>query len=70
MKDEIQKIIQWAEVRKKAYSACVKVFTADKAKARAEGKLAECDFFIEQLTLLLNTGKKNKKINYGKQEKD
>jgi len=61
MKDEIQKLIQWAEVRQKAYSACTKVFITDKAKFKAEGNLAECDFWIEQLKLLLKDESKQPK---------
>jgi len=47
MKNKIQELIKWAEVRQKAYSAAVRVFTSVKAKERAEGKLAECAFFIQ-----------------------
>jgi len=54
MKNEIQKLIKWAEVRQKAYSAMTKVMNTDRVKYKAEGRLAECAFFIRELKLLLN----------------
>ena len=54
MKDKIQKLIEMAEARKKDHSAFVRVFSASKERTKTQGCLAECTFFIEQLTLLLN----------------
>lgn len=53
MKNEIQKLIKWAEVRQKANSAMNKVCTTDKVKWQTNGRLHELAFFIEQLKLLL-----------------
>jgi len=54
MKNEIQKLITWAEVRQKANSAMNKVCTTDKVKWQTNGRLHELAFFIAQLKLLLN----------------
>lgn len=51
----IQELISWAEVKRKAYSAMVKVFPNGKARFICEGRLAELDFFIRELNLLLTT---------------
>lgn len=53
MKDKIEQLIKWAEVRRSAFTACAKVFTTDRAKFKAVGRLEEIDFFITQLKSML-----------------
>ena len=54
MKDRIQNLIAWAEVRQKAFSAMIKIFEDGRQKHKAEGHLEENAFFVRQLELLLN----------------
>lgn len=54
MKDKIQQLIQWAEVREKAFSACNKVFQTESAKFKSLGRLEENAFWKQQLMLLLS----------------
>lgn len=54
MKDKIQQLIQWAEVREKAFSACTKVFVTESAKFKSIGRLEENAFWKQQLMLLLS----------------
>lgn len=54
MREKIEQLIKWAEVRRSAFSAFTKVFQTPEAKFKSVGRLEETDFFICQLKKILS----------------